>query len=421
MKVWHVSPTNPTPEQLQDPAATLQAGKLVAFPTETVYGLGANALDEAAVRRIFRVKGRPADNPLIVHIASIEDLALVTPNPDAIPAAATRDMAAFWPGPLTIVLPASPRLAPSVHPGMETVGVRMPAHPVAQMLIGLAGCPIAAPSANRSGRPSPTCAGDVAEDLADYLDAEEGVVDGGSCEVGVESTVIAVTDEEVVIYRPGGVSQEELERELGIPVRLDPHLQLDHVQAHANSHLAPAQRIPDQSSDATQAADLLEPEYQGQELQAPPSPGMKYRHYAPKATVIVWCGDSSRVREAMRQFALANVTNPIAIIGRTTWPSCPANAVCWTAAEAGGEAEAGAGGAAESEVERDEHTLESKEAHESDEPYAATLSRELYRLLRDFDRQGVTHILVEGVELEGLGLAVMNRLSKASEGRIFHV
>lgn len=392
MKVWHVSPTNPTPEQLEDPAAALQVGKLVAFPTETVYGLGANALDEAAVRRIFRVKGRPADNPLIVHIASIEDLALVTPHPDAIPAAATRAMAAFWPGPLTIVLPASPRLAPSVHPGMETVGVRMPAHPVAQMLIGLAGCPIAAPSANRSGRPSPTCAGDVAEDLADYLDADEGVVDGGSCEVGVESTVIAVTEEEVVIYRPGGVSREELERELGIPVRLDPHLQLDHVQAHADSHLARAQRIPNQSPDATEAAnsDLLEAEYQGQELQAPPSPGMKYRHYAPKATVIVWWGDPARVRKAMREFALANATSPIAIIGRTPWPSCPANAVCWTAAE----------------------------AHE---PYAATLSRELYRLLRDFDRQGVAHILVEGVELEGLGLAVMNRLSKASEGRIFHV
>lgn len=391
MKVWHVSPTNPTPEQLDEAAAVLKAGKLVAFPTETVYGLGANALDEAAVRRIFRVKGRPADNPLIVHIARLEDLALVTPDPDALPTAATRAMAAFWPGPLTIILPVSPHLAASVHPGMETVGVRMPDHPVAQMLIRLAGCPIAAPSANRSGKPSPTCAGDVAEDLADYLDADEGVVDGGSCDVGVESTVIAVNDQEVVIYRPGGVSQERLEQALGIPVRLDPYLQeQEPYQDRPYEH----QPFQDQRRKGTivgkgAAEGIAEPPAP---LQAPPSPGMKYRHYAPNATVLVWWGGPHRVREAMQEFALANASHRIAIICRTSWSLYPPNVVCWTA-----------------------------DTQESQESYAVALSRELYRLLRVFDRQGVTHILVEGVELEGLGLAVMNRLSKASEGRIMHV
>jgi L-threonylcarbamoyladenylate synthase len=191
-------------EALQEAAAVLRGGGLVVFPTETVYGLGANALDGKAVLRIFEAKGRPADNPLIVHVAEVSGAERVA----FVPRLGHLLMERFWPGPLTLVMPARPLVPPSVTAGLSTVAVRMPAQPVALELIRLAGVPVAAPSANLSGRPSPTDARAVEEDLGDRV---EMILDGGPTQVGVESTVLDITGERAALLRPGGVSIEALE------------------------------------------------------------------------------------------------------------------------------------------------------------------------------------------------------------------
>jgi len=191
---------------LQAAAACIRQGQTVAFPTETVYGLGADARSTAAVEAIFEAKGRPSDNPLIVHIAHRDQLdSLVTEVDEAAEAL----IEAFWPGPLTLVLPVKPgAVSPRVTAGLDTVAVRMPDHPVALQLLGAAACPVAAPSANRSGRPSPTLASHVSEDLAGRIG---GIVDGGPTGVGVESTVVQVGDDgTVTILRPGGITAEQL-------------------------------------------------------------------------------------------------------------------------------------------------------------------------------------------------------------------
>lgn len=276
MKVWHARAH--VPEDLREAAEWLRSGRIVAFPTETVYGLGANACDEAAVTRIFRAKGRPSDNPLIVHIADRTQLASVTPSPHQLPAAVQAAMDAFWPGPLTILLPAHPGLAPSVHPGVATVGVRIPRHPLAQALLQLADCPIAAPSANKSGRPSPTQANHVMADLADDID---GIVDGGACSVGLESTVVSIGADAVVILRPGAVTAEALTTAIGLPVT-----------------------IAGPNADAGAAIA---------------SPGLKYRHYAPDAEVQVWQGHPSAVARQLRavQAELTARGAVVAVIGPT--------------------------------------------------------------------------------------------------------
>lgn len=239
-KVWHVDKVVGNSDyypQLQQAADLLQEGQVVAFPTETVYGLGANALSSAAVQKIFEAKGRPSDNPLIVHIANKEELMTLVSE---VPEKANALMEAFWPGPLTMIFPRKEGIAPEVTAGLDTVGIRMPDHPVALALISRAGLPIAAPSANRSGRPSPTTAKHVEEDLEGRI---AGIVDGGATGVGVESTVLDVTVDPPMILRPGGVTKEELEQVIGT-VSVDPGLSLEHEQ--------------------------------------PKSPGMKYQHYAPQ-------------------------------------------------------------------------------------------------------------------------------------------
>jgi len=238
-KVLRVDPQRPDPAAIEEAGRALREGLLVAFPTETVYGLGAHALSPEAVARIYAAKGRPPDNPIIVHIGRPEEVAVVARE---VPPPARALMARFWPGPLTLVLPRSPRVPDVTTAGLDTVAVRMPSHPVALALIRAAGVPVAAPSANRSGSPSPTRAQHVLDDLGPQVDV---VVDGGPCPVGVESTVLDVTGEEPVILRPGGVTREELEEALGRPVRLG----------------------------------------RGQELAR--SPGTRHRHYAPKAQVVV--------------------------------------------------------------------------------------------------------------------------------------
>ena len=226
-------------------AELLRSGTLVAIPTETVYGLAANALDAAAVEKIFAAKGRPQDNPLIVHIAAWEELSpLVWEVPDS----AGRLAEAFWPGPLTMVFKRSDRIPEPVSAGLDTVAVRLPAHPVARRIIEKAGVPLAAPSANRSGAPSPTTAAHVLQDMDGKIAA---VVDGGVCDVGVESTVVALDGEKPILLRPGGITLEQLREVLG------------------EVEIAPA--VLEKMETGERAA----------------SPGMKYKHYAPKAAVTI--------------------------------------------------------------------------------------------------------------------------------------
>lgn len=222
----------------------LNSSEVVAFPTETVYGLGAVATDEEAVKKIFEAKGRPSDNPLIVHIGDIEELSFYI---EYIPEVAKKCMEKFWPGPLTIVMKAKAGIvAPSVTAGLHTVGIRMPDHPVALELLRTLKKPLAAPSANRSGKPSPTKAFHVAEDLEGRISC---IIDGGTTGIGLESTVLDVTLEPPVILRPGGVTKEMLEEVIG-PV-VQPTLQEQKVEA------------------------------------TPKAPGMKYTHYAPEAPVYI--------------------------------------------------------------------------------------------------------------------------------------
>ena len=206
-------------------ARLIREGELVGFPTETVYGLGANALDARAVAKIFEAKGRPQDNPLITHVACVEE---IPPLVRAIPAAARKLMEAFWPGPMTLILPKADCIPDAVSAGLDTVGIRLPANADARRLIRAAGCPIAAPSANRSGRPSPTTALHVLEDMDGRIPL---ILDGGACQVGVESSVIDATGEVPVILRPGGITPEMVERVLG-HVRVDEHVAILGLDEH---------------------------------------------------------------------------------------------------------------------------------------------------------------------------------------------
>jgi len=239
-----VDSQQPEAEVIRQAAELLCLGEVVAFPTETVYGLGANALDPQAVEKIFLAKGRPSDNPLIVHIAGMDGL---LPLVREIPAAARLLMDHFWPGPLTLIFPKSPQVPDSVTAGLDTVAVRMPSHPVALALIRQAGVPVAAPSANVSGRPSPTNGRHVWEDLDGRVAM---VLDGGATEVGLESTVLDMTRQPPMILRPGGVTAEAIREVIG-EVAVDP--------GHKPG-------------------------------QAPRSPGMKYTHYAPKAELTMVSG-----------------------------------------------------------------------------------------------------------------------------------
>lgn len=235
-KIIKINPYDIDEESLMEAADVIKHGGLCAFPTETVYGLGANAYDMEAVQKIFKAKGRPQDNPLIVHISRAED---VYPIVKRVPEKAHPLMERFWGGPLTLIMERSGKVPPVVSAGLCTVAVRLVAHPVANALIRLAGVPVAAPSANISGRPSPTIARHVIEDLNGRVDC---IIDGGSCMYGIESTVLDLSVDPPVLLRPGAITSEEIEEAIG--------------------------RISLKAGDG-----------------APKSPGMKYTHYSPKATV----------------------------------------------------------------------------------------------------------------------------------------
>ena len=236
--VYKTEPESELHRAVQAAGELLRAGKLVAIPTETVYGLAANALDPEAVNNIFKAKGRPNDNPLIVHIADLSALPDVVSE---VPEKARVLMERFWPGPLTIVLPRNPQIPDETTAGLDTVAVRMPSHPVAQAIIRASGLPIAAPSANLSGLPSPTTAEHCIRDLTGKVSA---IVDGGPCNFGVESTVITLAGERPRLLRPGAVTLEQLEAAIG-------SVEVDHAVTG-----------------------------QLQEGQVAASPGMKYKHYS---------------------------------------------------------------------------------------------------------------------------------------------
>ncbi|GAF21506.1 LOW QUALITY PROTEIN: YrdC/Sua5 family protein [Bacillus sp. JCM 19047] len=244
-KVWNVDNNDiekGEPLLLQEPTMWIRDNKLIAFPTETVYGLGANALSDEAVSKIFYAKGRPSDNPLIVHIGDKTQLNELVAD---IPEVADRLMEPFGPGALTLIFKAKPVLSTHVTAGLETVGIRMPSNPVARAFLKACQLPIAAPSANQSGRPSPTTAAHVLQDLNGRID---GVIDGGQTGIGLESTVLSIVEDTPVLYRPGGVTKEEIEGVVG-PIGVDKALVSTNEQ--------------------------------------PKSPGMKYTHYAPEADVYI--------------------------------------------------------------------------------------------------------------------------------------
>ncbi len=322
-------------------ARVLREGGLVAFPTETVYGLGANALNGRAVLGIFAAKGRPADNPLIVHVAHREALAeFACPDERAKALIET-----FWPGPLTLVLPKKDVVPNEVSAGLPTVGVRMPAHDGALALIRRAGLPVAAPSANTSGRPSPTCAQDVYEDMAGKIPL---VLDGGPCLWGVESTVLSLAGEATVL-RPGAVTPEEIGRVIG-KVLVSP------------AALAPLK-----------------------EGETAASPGMKYRHYAPKAEVILADGPTPEARAGVALRLAQNSPGRCRILATEE-----------TCGFYGGQ---------------DCVIMGSSKRPE-------TLCAALFHCLRQADRDGVARVVLEALPPEALGLAYMNRALRAAGFRV---
>ena len=244
-------------EQLHKVANLLKAGKTVVFPTETVYGLGANALDPEAAKKIYEAKGRPSDNPLIVHISKKEDVDFLAGN---ISQDAKLLMEAFWPGPLTLILDKSDNVPIETTGGLMTVAIRMPSNPIARKLIDLAGVPIAAPSANISGRPSITSSKYLVEELCERVDA---IIISEDSEIGLESTVVDMTASTPVILRPGKIGKTEIEKILNKEIELDPSLKDENA--------------------------------------APKSPGMKYKHYSPNATVIVVTGSLDEMKQKINQ------------------------------------------------------------------------------------------------------------------------
>lgn len=353
-KYWQINAFAPERDRLYllEAASFIAGGRLVAFPTETVYGLGANALCPEAVARIYLAKGRPSDNPLIVHIAYLWQAdSLVSEVPEKAKILARR----FWPGPLTMVFPKSPVVPDAVTGGLDTVAVRMPSHPVARELIRLSGCTIAAPSANISGKPSPTTARHVLRDLYGRID---GILDGGPCEVGLESTVLDITSEIPVILRPGGITREQLEEAVG-PVKVDPNMQ----------------------------------QLAGDE--PPRSPGMKYKHYAPSGKVFLVDGEPEKAAEWIRR-ACSRTREE----GKKTAVLCSRETVHLY------QGCTGSSGFVE--------VLGSKRD-------LGSVARHLYDALRRCDLEGIQVIYLEAYSAKGIGMAVMNRMYKASGSNLIKV
>ena len=321
-------------ERIKLAAESIKQGNLVLFPTETVYGIGANALDEKAVKEIFIAKGRASDNPLIVHIANTQMLDKLVQNVSEIE---LKLMEAFWPGPFTIVLEKSSIIPSVITAGLDTVAIRMPSSIIAKKLIEESGCPIAAPSANISGKPS----GTLVEDIIDELDGKvDFIIDAGKVDIGVESTVVRVVDGVVHILRPGKVTPEDIEN-LGIEVFIEKQILGDY-----------------------------------KENEKVMSPGIKYKHYAPKTKcLLVYSNDEDKLVEKINE----NIDGKKAVVISKTSNLKKYNA---------------------------KYKLDMGQTLEE-------ITNNIFTLLRKADRHNVELIVIEGVKKEGLGLAIMNRLLRA--------
>ena len=326
-----------TDRDLMQAGEMLREGKLVAFPTETVYGLGADALNPDAVGKVYAAKGRPSDNPMIVHISEKEDILKLTYT-------VTEDMQklmdAFWPGPLTMVCPARDIIPKVTTGGLSTVAIRMPSNEVARKLIAFSECPIAAPSANLSGKPSPTMARHCMDDLDGRIDC---IIDGDDCKVGIESTVVDMTQDIPMVLRPGIITREELSGALGKKVTLDPTL--------------------------TKRPDMF-----NSEDFKPKAPGMKYKHYAPDAEMIIYSGDRNNVELAIS-------------------------------------------------LEREKREKEGfrVETIVFDEKNPEEAAHEIFKRLRACDKKDVDVILAAALSPEGVGFSVMNRMLKSAGYNIVEV
>lgn len=337
--VLHIKSENDE-KKLIEAAKVLQQGGLVAFPTETVYGIGANALDAEVVKKIYQAKGRPSDNPLIVHIGDAKEVYRYV---EEVSEAGEALMKAFWPGPLTLIFKKNQSIPDEITGGLATVALRVPSHWIARSIIQLSGLPIAAPSANISGKPSPTIAAHVIEDLSGRVDM---IVDGGNATIGLESTVLDLTGEVPMILRPGGVTKEMIEAVIG-----------------------------DIISDKNMLSVSKD--------EVPRSPGMKYRHYAPKGRMTIYSGDSQKVIDAINAAVRSSMDRGLKV------------------------------GVIASDEDRAfykcEHVVTIGSENKADE-----IAANLFKVLREMDSLGVERIYTKAVHESKIGVATMNRLLKAA-------
>ena len=337
---------------IKEAGDVIRHGGLVAFPTETVYGLGADGMDEKASAKIYAAKGRPSDNPLILHISDIDMLDRIVAE---IPDNAKVLMDKFWPGPMTLIFKKKPEVPYGTTGGLETVAVRFPSHRVAVELIRQAGTPIAAPSANTSGRPSPTIAAHVIEDMDGKIDM---ILDGGQVGIGIESTIIDVTQDIPMILRPGYITKAMVEAVVGA-VTVDKVVEAKSIKEIGGDY-------------------------------APKAPGMKYKHYAPKAELTMFEGNIDKVVQVIRQKTVED--------------------------EADGE-RVGIIATDESKHLYTNGKVVSIGSRNDED----SIARGLYRILRDFDDIGVDVIYSETFYNDDLGQAIMNRLIKAAGYKIVNV
>lgn len=326
--ILKINSKSPEPEKIHLASKAIICGKLVAFPTETVYGLGANAFDHKAISQIFKVKGRPQDNPLIVHISDISQVEQLAKN---FPKDAQKLTKEFWPGPLTIVLKKRKIVPEIVTAGLDSVAIRMPENKIALELIRQSKVPIVAPSANISGKPSPTRASHVIDDIFGKVDY---IIDGGNCKIGIESTVIDFTSKVPTILRPGYITKEDIKKVIG-------------------------------------KVEISKPKTKD----APKAPGMKYKHYSPKAKVIL----VNHNKNFLREIKIIKQENPNKKIGIISYSfDLKGNNV--------------------------------KFLNSNSKIYA----QKLFSYFRSFDKDNTDIIIAQGIKEDKLGNAIMNRLKKAS-------
>lgn len=345
--VYRIANTIEDDKAIQTAGKIIKQGGLVAFPTETVYGLGGDALNPDSSQKIYAAKGRPSDNPLIIHICKLEDIdKIISVFPDQ----AKKLAQEFWPGPLTMVLPKSDMVPKETTGGLDTVAVRMPVDPIALSFIEAAGGYVAAPSANVSGRPSPTSSRYVEEDMYGRI---EMIIDGGDVEIGLESTIVDLTGKVPMLLRPGRITLEMLKEILG-------EVEVDKTILAGNA------------------------------AGRPKAPGMKYKHYAPKGELTIIAGESQAVVKKINELAVRGMQQgeKIGIIGTEENISFYQG-----------------------------HSIKSVGKRDDE----VSIAKHLYRILREFDDEGITLIYSESFSAGGMGQAIMNRLLKAAGHQIVYV